>query len=289
MKSTSKLGRDGRFWGLLMIAPTIIGLMILNIIPFFQTIYMSFSKTKAFGAYQFCGLENYLEMFRNAEFWKANWNSIYFCILTVPVGVFLALIVAVLLNAKIKGKTAFRAIFFLPMVVAPAAVAMVWKWIFNAEYGILNQVLGTNIRWLTDPKIVLVTCAIVSIWSSIGYDAVLLLSGIQNISQSLYEAAELDGANRWQQFWHITLPQLRPTTFFVVIMLTISGFKVYDQMYMITQGGPGTATMTLVYYIYNVAFVNTPKYGYASAIAMVLFVLVLIVTIIQFRGSKGDN
>ena len=100
-------------------------------------------------------------MFRNAEFWKANWNSIYFCILTVPVGVFLALIVAVLLNAKIKGKTAFRAIFFLPMVVAPAAVAMVWKWIFNAEYGILNQVLGTNIRWLTDPKIVLVTCAIV--------------------------------------------------------------------------------------------------------------------------------
>ena len=183
MKSTSKLGRDGRFWGLVMVAPTILGLMILNIIPFFQTIYMSFSKTKAFGAYQFCGLENYLEMFRNAEFWKANWNSIYFCILTVPVGVFLALIVAVLLNAKIKGKTAFRAIFFLPMVVAPAAVAMVWKWIFNAEYGILNQVLGTNIRWLTDPKIVLVTCAIVSIWSSIGYDAVLLLSGIQNISQ----------------------------------------------------------------------------------------------------------
>ena len=110
MKSTSKLGRDGRFWGLLMIAPTILGLMILNIIPFFQTIYMSFSKTKAFGAYQFCGMENYLEMFRNAEFWKANWNSIYFCILTVPVGVFLALIVAVLLNAKIKGKTAFRAI-----------------------------------------------------------------------------------------------------------------------------------------------------------------------------------
>ena len=196
MKSTSKLGRDGRFWGLVMVAPTILGLMILNIIPFFQTIYMSFSKTKAFGAYQFCGLENYLEMFRNAEFWKANWNSIYFCILTVPVGVFLALIVAVLLNAKIKGKTAFRAIFFLPMVVAPAAVAMVWKWIFNAEYGILNQVLGTNIRWLTDPKIVLVTCAIVSIWSSIGYDAVLLLSGIQNISQSLYEAAELDGASK---------------------------------------------------------------------------------------------
>lgn len=127
MKSTSKLGRDGRFWGLVMIAPTIIGLMILNIIPFFQTIYMSFSKTKAFGAYQFCGLENYLEMFRNAEFWKANWNSLYFCILTVPVGVFLALIVAVLLNAKIKGKTAFRAIFFLPMVSPTLFVVLIMR------------------------------------------------------------------------------------------------------------------------------------------------------------------
>ena len=115
------------------------------------------------------------------------------------------------------------------------------------------------------------------------------LAGLQGCNPDLNEAAELDGANRWQQFWHITLPQLRPTTFFVVIMLTISGFKVYDQMYMITQGGPGNATMTLVYYIYNVAFVNTPKYGYASAIAMVLFVLVLIVTIVQFRGSRGEN
>ena len=117
----------------------------------------------------------------------------------------------------------------------------------------------------------------------------MYLSALSNVDVTLYDVANIDGANRWQQFWHITLPQLRPTTFFVVIMLTISGFKVYDQMYMITQGGPGTATMTLVYYIYNVAFVNTPKYGYASAISMVLFVLVLIVTIIQFRGSKGEN
>ena len=124
---------------------------------------------------------------------------------------------------------------------------------------------------------------------NVGYYMVIYLAGLQGCNPDLNEAAELDGANRWQQFWHITLPQLRPTTFFVVIMLTISGFKVYDQMYMITQGGPGTATMTLVYYIYNVAFVNTPKYGYASAIAMVLFVLVLIVTVIQFRGSKGEN
>lgn len=287
MKQTSKLSRDGRFWGLLMVAPTIIGLFILNIIPFFQTIYMSFSKTKAFGAYQFCGLDNYIEMFQNTEFWKANWNSIYFCILTVPVGVFLALIVAVLLNAKIRGKTVFRAIFFLPMVVAPAAVAMVWKWIFNTEYGILNSVLGQNIRWLTDPKIVLVTCAIVSIWSSIGYDAVLLLSGIQNISQSLYEAAELDGASKVRQFFSITLPMVSPTLFVVLIMRLMASLKVYDLIYMmVEQSNPAlTSAQSLMYLFYRESFIAGNK-GYASAIVIWTVLLIGLVTLVQFVGQK---
>ncbi|MGN0663125.1 MAG: carbohydrate ABC transporter permease [Faecalibacterium sp.] len=287
MKQTSKLSRDGRFWGLLMVAPTIIGLFVLNIIPFFQTIYMSFSKTKAFGAYQFCGLDNYIEMFQNTEFWKANWNSIYFCILTVPVGVFLALIVAVLLNAKIRGKTVFRAIFFLPMVVAPAAVAMVWKWIFNTEYGILNSVLGQNIRWLTDPKIVLVTCAIVSIWSSIGYDAVLLLSGIQNISQSLYEAAELDGASKVRQFFSITLPMVSPTLFVVLIMRLMASLKVYDLIYMmVEQSNPAlTSAQSLMYLFYRESFIAGNK-GYASAIVIWTVLLIGLVTLVQFVGQK---
>lgn len=287
MKQTSKLSRDGRFWGLLMVAPTIIGLFVLNIIPFFQTIYMSFSKTKAFGAYQFCGLDNYIEMFQNTEFWKANWNSIYFCILTVPVGVFLALIVAVLLNAKIRGKTVFRAIFFLPMVVAPAAVAMVWKWIFNTQYGILNSVLGQNIRWLTDPKIVLVTCAIVSIWSSIGYDAVLLLSGIQNISQSLYEAAELDGASKVRQFFSITLPMVSPTLFVVLIMRLMTSLKVYDLIYMmVEQSNPAlTSAQSLMYLFYRESFIAGNK-GYASAIVIWTVLLIGLVTLVQFVGQK---
>ena len=287
MKQTSKLSRDGRFWGLLMVAPTIIGLFVLNIIPFFQTIYMSFSKTKAFGAYQFCGLDNYIEMFQNTEFWKANWNSIYFCILTVPVGVFLALIVAVLLNAKIRGKTVFRAIFFLPMVVAPAAVAMVWKWIFNTQYGILNSVLGQNIRWLTDPKIVLVTCAIVSIWSSIGYDAVLLLSGIQNISQSLYEAAELDGASKVRQFFSITLPMVSPTLFVVLIMRLMASLKVYDLIYMmVEQSNPAlTSAQSLMYLFYRESFIAGNK-GYASAIVIWTVLLIGLVTLVQFVGQK---
>ena len=287
MKKTSKLARDGYVWGYLMVAPTIIGLIVLNIVPFFQTIYMSFSKSKAFGAYQFCGLENYVEMFKSPEFWKATWNSIYFCILTVPIGVFLALLVAVLLNAKIKGKTAFRAIYFLPMVVAPAAVAMVWKWIFNTEYGILNSLLGKNIRWLTDPKIVLITCAIVAIWSAIGYDAVLLLSGIQNISRTLYEAADLDGASKVQQFFRITLPMVSPTLFVVLIMRLMSSLKVYDLIYMmVEQTNPAlTSAQSLMYLFYRESFVAGNK-GYASAIVIWTVLLIGIVTVFQFIGQK---
>ena len=287
MKKTSKLALDGYVWGYLMVAPTIIGLIVLNIVPFFQTIYMSFSKSKAFGAYQFCGLEIYVEMFKSPEFWKATWNSIYFCILTVPIGVFLALLVAVLLNAKIKGKTAFRAIYFLPMVVAPAAVAMVWKWIFNTEYGILNSLLGKNIRWLTDPKIVLITCAIVAIWSAIGYDAVLLLSGIQNISRTLYEAADLDGASKVQQFFRITLPMVSPTLFVVLIMRLMSSLKVYDLIYMmVEQSNPAlTSAQSLMYLFYRESFVAGNK-GYASAIVIWTVLLIGIVTVFQFIGQK---
>lgn len=287
MKKPSKLARDGYVWGYLMVAPTIIGLIVLNIVPFFQTIYMSFSKSKAFGAYQFCGLENYVEMFKSPEFWKATWNSIYFCILTVPIGVFLALLVAVLLNAKIKGKTAFRAIYFLPMVVAPAAVAMVWKWIFNTEYGILNSLLGNNIRWLTDPKIVLITCAIVAIWSAIGYDAVLLLSGIQNISRTLYEAADLDGASKVQQFFNITLPMVSPTLFVVLIMRLMSSLKVYDLIYMmVEQSNPAlTSAQSLMYLFYRESFVAGNK-GYASAIVIWTVLLIGVVTVFQFIGQK---
>ena len=203
----------------------------------------------------------------------------------------------VLLNQNVKLRNFFRTVAFFPYVASLVAVAAVWNMIFNPSMGpinmILNQFFGVAVenlpRWAAGKDTAMITVILFSVWKNMGYYMVIYLAGLQGCNPDLNEAAELDGANRWQQFWHITLPQLRPTTFFVVIMLTISGFKVYDQMYMITQGGPGTATMTLVYYIYNVAFVNTPKYGYASAIAMVLFVLVLIVTIIQFRGSKGDN
>ena len=226
-------------------------------------------------------------MFSSQEFWKATWNSVYFCILTVPVGIFLALVTAVLLNAKIAGKTAFRAIYFLPMVVAPAAVAMVWKWIFNAEYGIINQILGSRVNWLTNPKLVLPATAAVAVWSSVGYDAVLLLSGIQNISKSYYEAADLDGATKIQQFFFITLPMVSPTLFVVLIMRLMASLKVYDLIYMmVDQTNPAlTSAQSLMYLFYRESFIAGNR-GYASAIVIWTVLLIGIVTAVQFWGQK---
>lgn len=224
----SPAARREQNWAYIMVAPTIIGLLVLNLWPFAQTIYTSFCEHLGFGHYKFIGLANYAEMFQTPEFWKATWNTVLFCILTVPVGLFLSLLVAMLLNAKIKFKGGFRTIFFLPMVCAPAAVTMVWRWIFNGEYGILNQALGAKIGWITDPSFVMVSCAIVAIWSNIGYDAVLLLAGLQNIPKTLYEANSIDGAGKVKQFFTITLPMVSPTLFVVMIMRLMASVKVYD-------------------------------------------------------------
>ena len=287
MQKTSKLSRDGAVWGLLMVAPTILGLLILNMWPFVEAIYMSFSKSLPFGEFEFEGFDNYVEMFQNAEFWKATWNTVWFCILTVPVGVFLALLVANLLNSKIKGRTIFRAIFFLPMVVAPAAIAMVWKWIFNTQYGILNSILGQNIGWLTTSQFVLLSCAIVQIWSNIGYDAVLLLAGLQNVSPTLYEAADLDGASKTKQFFHITLPMVSPTLFVVLIMRLMSSMKVFDLIYMMVDDANPVLNdaQSLMSLFYRESFIAGDK-GYASAIVVWTVLLIGAVTVVQFIGQK---
>ena len=278
---------DDAKWGYLLVAPTIIGLLVLNVYPFVQTLVLSFSTTHPFGIYEISGVENYVRMFSSAEFWKATWNSIYFCILTVPVGIFLSLLTAVLLNAKIAGKSAFRAIYFLPMVVAPAAIAMVWKWIFNSQYGIINMVLGSNVGWLTNPSVVLFSCAVVQIGSNIGYDAVLLLAGLQNVSATLYEAADLDGAGKVRQFFSITLPMVSPTLFVVMIMRLMSSLKVFDLIYMMVDDtSPAfNDAQSLMSLFYRESFIAGDK-GYASAIVVWTVLLIGVVTLIQFWGQK---
>ncbi len=274
-------------WGWIMVAPTIIGLFVLNIWPFIQTIYTSFCEHLGFGKYKFIGVQNYIDMFSSAEFWKATWNTVWFCILTVPVGMMLALFVAMLLNTKVKFKGGFRTIFFLPLVCAPAAVAMVWQWIFNGQYGILNQILGTNIQWITNPKTAVLAVAIVSVWSSVGYDAVLLLAGLQNIPKTLYEANSIDGAGKIRQFFTITLPMISPSLFSVLIMRLMASMKVYDLIYMMSdETNPAMADMqSLMYLFYRSSFVTGGR-GYGSAIVIWTVGLILLVTLIQFWGQK---
>ena len=290
MKKGTKLSvaaRREENWGWIMVAPTIIGLLVLNLWPFVQTLYTSFCEHLGFGHYKFIGVQNYVDMFQKPEFWKATWNTVYFCILTVPVGLFLSLLVAMLLNAKIKGKGIFRTIFFLPMVCAPAAVTMVWRWIFNAEYGILNQMFGLHVNWVTDSKVVMIACAVVAIWSNIGYDAVLLLAGLQNISKSYYEAANIDGASRVTQFFQITLPMVSPTLFVVMIMRLMASIKVYDLIYMmVEETNPAvTSVQSLMYLFYRESFVAGSR-GSGSAIVIWTVLLIGMITVIQFIGQK---
>lgn len=283
----SAAARREQNWAYIMVAPTILGLVVLNLWPFVQTLYTSFCEHLGFGHYKFVGLQNYIDIFQRPEFWRATWNTIYFCILTVPLGLFLSLLVAMLLNAKIKGKGVFRTIFFLPMVCAPAAVTMVWRWIFNGEYGILNQAMGTHIGWITDPNVVMIACAVVAIWSNIGYDAVLLLAGLQNISKSYYEAASIDGASKVTQFFHITLPMVSPTLFVVMIMRLMASVKVYDLIYMMVEDtNPAvTSVQSLMYLFYRESFVAGSR-GSGSAIVIWTVLLIGMVTIIQFVGQK---
>ena len=208
-------------------------------------------------------------------------------ILTVPVGLFLALLVAMLLNAKIKFKGGFRTIFFLPMVCAPAAVTMVWRFIFNGEYGILNQLFGTEIGWITDPNFVMISCAIVAIWSNIGYDAILLLAGLQNIPRTLYEANSIDGAGKVKQFFTITLPMVSPTLFVVMIMRLMASVKVYDLIYMmVEETNPAvTSVQSLMYLFYRESFTAGSR-GMGSAIVIWTVLIIGLVTVIQFVGQK---
>ena len=290
-RKTKRSAQEFR-WGWLFILPTMAGLIILNISPIFQTIYQSFFKAGAFGRGNiFIGLENYERLAADTSVWQAVWNTIKYAVLEVPASIIIALVIAVLLNKKIRGRTVFRAIYFIPMVAAPAAVAMVWKWLYNSKFGLLNHILSSlglpTVNWVSDPDVAIVSIAIVGIWSVIGYNMVLFLSGLQEIPKDYYEAAEIDGANGIQQFMKITVPLISPTMFFVIVTRVIAAFQIFDSIFMIigTQNPALPKTQSLVYLFYRYAFVENNK-GYGSTIVVVLLVLIMIVTVFQMIGQK---
>lgn len=270
--------------------PNFLGFFIFTLIPVVCAFGLSFMEWDSANPMVFVGFKNFAKLATDETFKISFWNTIYYAVLSVPLTMVLSLILAIILNNKIKGVGIFRAIFFFPYVTSLVAIAVVWNMLFHPTLGPINQFLmAIGIKnppgWTASVEWAMPALIIVNIWRNAGYYMVMYLAGLQGIPRELYEAATVDGANGWQRFRKITLPMLTPTTFFVSIMLTISCFKVFDLVQVMTDGGPGRATNVLVYHIYNQAFMNF-KFGYSSAISMVLFAVVIIITIIQFQFEK---
>lgn len=276
------------------IAPNFIGFAIFTLGPILFAFALAFMHWDGSNPITFAGLDNFWKLFDDRAFKAAFWNTIIYTVFSVPLTLACALGLAVLLNQKILGRDFFRTAMFFPYVASLVAVAVVWNMLFNPEMGPVNMILYTmgldpqNMPgWAADRNWAMVTVILFGIWKSMGYYMVIYLAGLQGINAELYEAADLDGATSWQKFCYVTVPQLAPTTFFVSVMLTIQSFKVFDQIFMITQGGPGTSTLVLVYHIYNEAFISWDL-GYSSMVALVLFLLVLVITVAQFRYVRED-
>ena len=287
-KKRTAAARNEARWAWAFILPTIIGLLILNYWPALDTVIQSFYKTGDFGmGNKWVGLANYEKVLGSEEIWQSLLNTVKYAIIEVPFGVCIALVLAVFLNKKLKGTSTFRTIFFLPMVCAPAAVAMVWRWLYNQQFGLLNNVFHTQIAWISDPNIAWISIGVIGVWSVIGYNMVLFISGLQEIPGDYYEAAEIDGATGIKQFFKITVPLLSPTTFFIVQTRLIGALTVFDLMFMVLDKTNVALkkTQSIVYLFYDYAFTKSNK-GYGAAVVMVLVVFIMIITFILQRFEK---
>lgn len=279
-------------WGYFFVGPTIIGLLVLNIYPIIRTLILSFSKSVGFEQYIFDGLNNYLRVFQDTEVWIGLKNTLIFSALSVPGGILISLILAWLMTKDIRGKSVYRVIYFTPMVAAPAAVAMVWSWLYNTEFGALNQtlkLLGMETHsWLNDPKYAMFSIVIIAVWGGLGQQIIILIVAITNVPYTYYEAAELDGANGFVKLFKITVPLISPSVFFLTITGFIGSLTQFDLIYMLYGSNTSKAmdsVRTIMYQYYREAFVVQDK-PYASAISMIALCVIMIFTVIQFVAQK---
>ena len=270
---------------LIFLLPALLGTLIFIVIPVICSFGLSFVQWDLLNPIKFVGFENYREIFHDGLFYKILGNTIVFALSTSFFGVIIPLILASILNTKIRGSEFFKGAYFLPFITPMVVVGVVWAWIFDPNIGLLNQMLHLHLNWLYDSKLAMPALIVVSVWKLIGYNMIIFLSSLSAISQSLFEAAKIDGANSFQIFKNVTIPMLSPTIFFVVIITAISSFQVFDLIYLMTQGGPFDSTNVLVYAIYKNAF-EYFNVGKASAIAYVLFVIILVLTLIQWGLRK---
>lgn len=280
-----KLVNSNNSAGLIFIFPALLGTAIFIIIPVICSFGLSFTHWDLLNKISFAGFDNYRQIFSEPLFYKILVNTVVFAVATSIFGVIIPLILASVLNSKIRGSEFFKTSYFLPFITPMVVIGIIWAWIFDPNIGFLNQVLHININWLYDSNFAMPALIIVSVWKLIGYNMIIFLSSLSSISNSMFEAAKIDGANVYQTFVNVTVPLLSPTIFFVVIITAISSFQVFDLIYLMTEGGPFDSTNVLVYAIYKNAF-EYFNVGKASAIAYVLFVIILVLTLVQWSLRK---
>lgn len=277
--------------GYSFIMPMIIGLSVFSVFAFFQNFYYSFNKIGAFGEPKWVGLSNYIKLFQDEEFFIALKNTLFYTVFGVPLVVIFSIVIAWLLNQKIKGQTIYRTMIFLPAITMPAAIGLLWRWLFNYQFGLINYVIekcgGQPLAWLSDPNTVRWSILIVLVWSMVSYQVIIMLAGLQGIPKIYYEAAQIDGCSKTKTFFKVTLPLLSPTIFFVATMSMIGILQIFDFIFLMIQRTAVAYqySASLVSYFYDLAFSQNVR-GYASAVSVVLFFIVLIATIIQFIGQK---
>ncbi len=281
----------------LFILPSFIGVLVFTAFPVVFALYTSFTDWDVITDAQFVGFDNYVRLFTDDDlFWTSLWNSTYYVILTVPTTIAIGLGLAVAMNQAVRGITLFRAALYIPVLTSAVAIAFVWQWIFNTEFGVLNAILEffgiPSVRWLSDENWAMPSLAIISIWKNVGYFAVILFAALQGVPKVLYEAAALDGARPWRRFLNITVPLIGPALLFVTVIAVIGSFQVFDQVYLITAqagapaGGPGTSTYVYNLHLFNNAF-RFFQMGYASAMAYVLFAILFVITYVQLRVGRS--
>ena len=286
----SKLRLRNTLIGWSFILPNFIGFGLLTLIPIVVLFYMSFTNWNVFGKADWIGLANFERLIGDGSFRISVVNTLYYSVLHIPLTIVVSLGLALLLNNKLRGVAFFRTAAFFPYITSIVAIAVVWNLLFSPEYGPINEFLRfIGIQnppgWLTSPQWAMPAVVIVSTWRDMGYYMILFLAGLQTVPRELHEAARVDGASVWQRFVNVTLPCLRPTMFFVTVMLTINSFKIFDLILVMTDGGPGQSTLVMSQFIYRKGFEES-QFGYASAAAVALFFMCIIVTILQFLWNK---
>lgn len=289
-KKLTKRKGDG-LSAFLFLSPTLIVFGAFILFPVIFSFYLSFHQWNMFSTdTDFIGLENYSRLFQDPEFWNVLKNTAIYTFGTIPLNMVFSLMIAYILNKKIAGKKLLRTLFFAPVIISPVAAAVVWRWLYDPNFGIFNYFIGlfgvNPINWLNEPTAAMAALIIMGVWKTFGYNMVLFSAGLSGIPDNYYEAALIDGAGWWAKFWHITIPMLAPTTFFILIMSIISSFQVFDIVYVLTSGGPLGSTKVLVFHIYEYAF-KFFEMGYASAMSYSLFLILFILTLIQVKYMKS--